>query len=133
MDRGINSYFDDNGISSMFNVKNLGSTLVYIAFIFAAYLALIMSYILQGFFGIFETPYKFIKKQMMWNFTLRVVIQQFQPMIMFSIINLYHLDNNMIVYLASSILTFFQIIVVHLVIPLMTMVIYKHDKNNTLE
>jgi hypothetical protein len=46
MDKGINSYFDDNGIASMFAVKNLGSTLVYIAFVFVAYLALILSYIL---------------------------------------------------------------------------------------
>jgi hypothetical protein len=62
MDKGINSYFENNGISSMYAVKNLGSTLVYIAFIIVSYLALILSYILQGFFRIFETPYRFIKK-----------------------------------------------------------------------
>jgi hypothetical protein len=54
-------------------------------------------------------------------------------MIMFSIINLYHLDNNLIVYLSSTVLTFFLIIIVHLVIPIMTIVIYKHDTNHTLE
>jgi hypothetical protein len=117
----------------MFTVKNLGSTLVYISFVIVAYLALVLSYILQGLFGIFESTHLFIKKFMMWNFTLRLLIQQFQPMIMFSIINLYHLDNNLILYLSSTVLTFFQIIIVHLVIPIMTLVIYKHDMNNTLE
>jgi hypothetical protein len=133
MDKGINSYFDDNGITSMFAVKNLGSTLVYIAFVILAYLALILSYISQGLFGIFESTHLFIKKYMIWNFTLRLLIQQFQPMIMFSIINLYHLNNNLIVYMSSTVLTFFLIIMVHLVIPIMTFVIYKHDVNNTLE
>ena len=133
MDRGINSYFDDNGITSMFAVKNLGSTLVYIAFVIVAYLALILSYIFQGLFGIFESTHLFIKKYMMWNFTLRLSIQQFQPMIMLSIINLYHMDSNLILYLSSTILTYCLIIILHLLISIMMFVIYKHDINNTLE
>jgi hypothetical protein len=133
MDRGINSYFDDNGITSMFAVKNLGSTLVYIAFVIVAYLALILSYIFQGLFGIFESTHLFIKKYMMWNFTLRLSIQQFQPMIMLSIINLYHMDSKLILYLSSTILTYFLIIILHLLISIMMFVIYKHDINNTLE
>lgn len=48
MDRGINNYFDDNGISSMFLIKNLGSTLVYLVFIIVAYFLLICSFILSG-------------------------------------------------------------------------------------
>ena len=39
----------------------------------------------------------------------------------------------MIVYLSSTVLTFFLIIIVHLVIPIITLVIYKHDMNNRLE
>jgi hypothetical protein len=116
----------------MFAVKNLGSTLVYIAFVIVAYLALILSYILQGLFGIFESTHIFIKKYMVWNFTLRLLIQQFQPMIMFSIINLYHLDNNLIVYLSSTVITFFLIIIVHLVIPIMAIIIYMHAMDNSL-
>jgi hypothetical protein len=48
MDRGINNYFDDNGISSMFLIKNLGSTLVYLVFIVVAYFILVLSFILSG-------------------------------------------------------------------------------------
>jgi hypothetical protein len=77
MDKGINNYFDENGISSMFTIKNLGSTLVYIAFIAGAYLALIISYIMQGIFGMFESVHLFIRKYIIWNFTLRLMIQQF--------------------------------------------------------
>ena len=127
IDKGINNYFDENGISSMFSIKNLGSTLVYLAFIAVAFLLLIISYILQGLFGIFESTHKFIKKNMMWNFTLRLLIQQFQPIIMFAIINLYHLDNSINIYLSSTVLTFLQLIVGHLVIPIMAVAIYSHD------
>jgi hypothetical protein len=127
IDKGINNYFDENGISSMFSIKNLGSTLVYIAFITTGYLLLIISYIMHGIFGIFESTHLFLKKYMMWNFTLRLLIQQFQPIIMFSIINLYHLDNELNIYLSSTVLTFFQLIIVHLVIPIMAMTIYSHD------
>jgi hypothetical protein len=111
----------------MFSIKNLGSTLVYLAFIAVAFLLLIISYILQGLFGIFESTHKFIKKNMMWNFTLRLLIQQFQPIIMFAIINLYHLDNSINIYLSSTVLTFLQLIVGHLVIPIMAVAIYSHD------
>jgi hypothetical protein len=45
----------------MFTVKNLGSTLVYIALVIVGYLALVLSYILQGLFGIFESIHLFIK------------------------------------------------------------------------
>jgi hypothetical protein len=48
MDRGINNYFDDNGISSMFLIKNLGSTLVYLVFIVVAYFTLLLSFILSA-------------------------------------------------------------------------------------
>jgi hypothetical protein len=48
MDRGINNYFDDNGISSMFLIKNLGSTLVYLVFIVVAYFTLVLSFILSA-------------------------------------------------------------------------------------
>jgi hypothetical protein len=48
MDKGINNYFDDNGVSSMFLIKNLGSTLVYLVFIVVAYFLLICCFILSG-------------------------------------------------------------------------------------
>ncbi len=47
-DKGINNYFDDNGVSSMFLIKNLGSTLVYLVFIVIAYFLLICTFILSG-------------------------------------------------------------------------------------
>ncbi len=77
IDKGINTYFDENGISSMFTVKNLGSTLVYLAFLVVSYLALIFSYIIFAFLGIFKGVHSFIKKYILWNFTLRLLIQQF--------------------------------------------------------
>jgi hypothetical protein len=48
IDRGINKYFDLNGISSMFIIKNLGSTLVFLGFIAFAYVCLLFTFLLSG-------------------------------------------------------------------------------------
>ena len=51
MDKGINNYFDDNGISSMFLIKNLGSTLVYLVFIVVGYFVMTCSFVLSALSG----------------------------------------------------------------------------------
>ena len=51
---------------------------------------------------------------------------------MFSIINLNKLDDILILYTASTGLSFFVISVTHLAIPLLAWVIFIHDKADTL-
>ena len=51
---------------------------------------------------------------------------------MFSIINLYHIQNDFFVYISSTILTYFILILVHLVILIMTVIIKKHNYHNKL-
>ncbi len=77
VDKGINIYFEQNGIQSMFAVKNLGSTLVYLVVVIFFYFLLVFVSLLYGMFGILKSTYFFIKKYMVWNFTLRLLIQQF--------------------------------------------------------
>ena len=76
--------------------------------------------------------YNWIKKHMVLNFTLRFLIQQYQPLVMFSIINLNKLGDILILYTASTGLSFFVISVTHLAIPLLAWVIFIHDKADTL-
>jgi hypothetical protein len=76
-DKAINEYFEQNGIQSMFAVKNLGSTLVYLVVVIFFYILLVFISLLYGMFGILKGTYLFIKRHMVWNFTLRLLIQQF--------------------------------------------------------
>ena len=117
----------------MFTVKNLGSTLVYLVLVIFFYLLLVLVSLIYGLFGILHKVYLFIKKHMVWNFTLRFLIQQFQPLVMFSIINLYHLQHDLILYVSSTILSFFILIMTHFVILIMTVDIRKSNKANRLK
>ncbi len=51
---------------------------------------------------------------------------------MFSIINLYHIQNDLFVYILSTILTYFILILIHIVILIMIGAIWKHDNHMTL-
>ena len=77
VDKAINEYFEQNGIQSMFAVKNLGSTLVYLVVVIFFFIVLVFISLLYGMFGILNGTYLFIKRHMVWNFTLRLLIQQF--------------------------------------------------------
>lgn len=61
----------------MFAVKNLGSTLVYLVVVIFFYFLLVFISLVYGMFGVLQSTYLFIKKHMVWNFTLRLLIQQF--------------------------------------------------------
>jgi hypothetical protein len=73
-DKAINEYFEQNGIQSMFAVKNLGSTLVYLVVVIFFFIVLVFISLLYGMFGILNGTYLFIKRHMVWNFTLRLLI-----------------------------------------------------------
>ncbi len=118
----------------MFTIKNLGSTLVYLVFLVLAYFSLIITSIMYGLFGIWLKLNLFIKRHMKWNFTLRLLIQQYQPLVMYSIINLYHLKDDLILYKFSSLVTFFVLVViVQWMIPIMSCIIHKYDKLKALD
>lgn len=117
----------------MFTVKNLGSTLVYLVVVIFFYFVLVFTSLLYGMFGILHRLYLFIKRHMVWNFTLRFMIQQFQPLVMFSIINLYHLQHDLILYISSIVITFFVLILAHFVILIMAIVIRQSDKAKKLK
>ncbi len=52
---------------------------------------------------------------------------------MFSMINFYHLNNDLSLYLASNILAFFLIVMVHLAIPILAITINNYDSTNSLD
>lgn len=52
---------------------------------------------------------------------------------MFSIINFYHLQNDLVIYVTSTLLTFFTFIILHLAIFVLIIIIKKKDEANALE
>lgn len=96
----LSNYFDENGFSSHVLLKNLGSSTFYIAILF---LLLILIPIFSGLKGVSpvyyllnpNTLYSFkkwslyLKKKFLWNGILRFLLQQFSPIFMGSLLNVF--------------------------------------------
>ena len=87
-DHGINKYFADNGFQSLLAIKNLGSTLFFIIFYFLAWFMLLILKIISIFIGSIDNKTKKLKTKLMWNGTITLILSQFAPMIISSLINL---------------------------------------------
>ncbi|TNV73054.1 hypothetical protein FGO68_gene11936 [Halteria grandinella] len=87
-DEAVNGYFDDSGFGSRIAVYNLGSTLVFMAGYAGAFLLMA---ILQPFKSSSKGVERFscfLQSVFLWNGIIRFVIQQFQPLLLSSLINL---------------------------------------------
>lgn len=88
----------------MFMIINLGSTFVFIVLILVL---LVFQLILQGLsvlFPIFEKPLAKLHAKLYWNFYMRFLIQQFQPLLITSLINLYKMETSTLVKFSSLVL-----------------------------
>ncbi|TNV86205.1 hypothetical protein FGO68_gene1499 [Halteria grandinella] len=100
-DESLNTFFEESGFQSQLMLKNLGSTLI-----FTIILALL--YFLDGLVKLIsrfdERILKLTSKlqdKLYWNSGIRFVIQQFQPLLVTSLINLYYMNATSILSLAS--------------------------------
>jgi hypothetical protein len=94
----LNSFFDENGYSSKYLLKNLGSTL---AFLFA-YLGLWFFLLFLKLLSLFSARYLIfltitysallgyqkLKTKLMWRLSIELFISQYPPMLVASLINL---------------------------------------------
>ena len=88
----LNGFFEENGFQSKSLVRNLGSTFIYICLY-------LLGYLLIGIFRCckpaspkllrFQT---WLEKFLLWNSALRFVLQQFPPILISSLINLYYVS-----------------------------------------
>lgn len=92
-DKPINSYFNQNGFQSMLLIKNLGSTFFFILFYFLAWSLLLSFKLASIFIDWFDKVAKKLESVLIWNGTINFKMQQFTPMIMCSIINLYDVSD----------------------------------------
>ncbi|TNV74793.1 hypothetical protein FGO68_gene5205 [Halteria grandinella] len=87
-DEAMNIFFESQGYQSKFILYNLGSTLVFLLM----HLTLLMYAGLMGFLSSFSLnankQYRFLHPRLFWGSTIRFIIQQFQPIIFASLINI---------------------------------------------
>jgi hypothetical protein len=78
-DTPLNEYFDENGFSSKQLIKNLGSTFVYFVILAAILILIPLLSLCSKWSSLLRRLTTWIKKQMIWNATLRFIIQQAPP------------------------------------------------------
>lgn len=83
----LNYYFDRAGFSSFIIMINLGSSFVYLAMILSMYALLPIIYILTPCLPIAIRLYNKLNGMLFWNFSIRFMIQQFQPLVLVSMIS----------------------------------------------
>ncbi|TNV86282.1 hypothetical protein FGO68_gene3639 [Halteria grandinella] len=92
VDQSLNPYFELSGFQSLYMLKNLGSTLV---FVFMYVMAFVLSFVcrwMKSFSQKFTIIGSKIDSMIYWNGSLRFLIQQFQPLLLSSLINLCNLS-----------------------------------------
>ncbi|TNV86575.1 hypothetical protein FGO68_gene11002 [Halteria grandinella] len=87
-DSPLNLFLESQGFQSQLILYNLGSTLIFIEIqvfllIYAGLMRLLSSMSILG-----KKQYEFLEKRLIWGGTIRFIIQQFQPLIFSSLINI---------------------------------------------
>ncbi|TNV87952.1 hypothetical protein FGO68_gene897 [Halteria grandinella] len=88
--QAINSQFYQNGFQQMMLLQNLGSTFVYMIIVISGFLMMILTRINLGLDirPIYRLS-RWLEVRLMWNYSLRFLMQQYPPLIISSLINMY--------------------------------------------
>ena len=92
---GFNDYFSKSGIAYMNLLKNLQSTLVYLVILAFMFGLSIPLYLLRKTNEVVLRLSTSLNSKLKWVSTLRFLIHQFQPIVMYSMINFYFVSNPM--------------------------------------
>ncbi|TNV86294.1 hypothetical protein FGO68_gene17292 [Halteria grandinella] len=101
-DEGLSLFFQQSGFQSMIIFKNLGSTLIFT-------IVMISLYLIQPLLGTvavlspkLSVQNEKLKGSLYWNSGIRFIIQQFQPLLIASLINLYYLKTDTVLNFLST-------------------------------
>lgn len=89
----------------MILLVNLGSTLVYLFILLNLYLLYLLLFLLASFMPKLEKCMTFLRSKLFWSWPLTFLLQQFQPLVMLSIINLYEMRTVTVLHTTSAILS----------------------------
>ncbi|TNV86560.1 hypothetical protein FGO68_gene5593 [Halteria grandinella] len=87
-DQPVNTFLDDQGFKSKLLVLNLGSTLIFLVMQVLLLFFTGISSLLKRHSRIAKRVYDYLSVRLFWGGTIRFIIQQFQPLLMSSIINI---------------------------------------------
>ena len=73
---GLNSYFNNSGFSNMNILKNMGSSVIYLAFMVAGFLVLLLSIPMKIIIPKISKVFDLLHRQLVWKSTFRFVYQQ---------------------------------------------------------
>jgi len=100
----MNEFFEENGFSSKYLIKNLGSSFVYMTIYICILCVYFLIALLAKVLPFFARPADSMSRKLFWNFSLTLFYSQYPPMIMACIINLYDLRYEKPIEMASMII-----------------------------
>jgi hypothetical protein len=131
--QAINPFFDDNGYSSCIFIANLGSTFIYILIYFAIFLLLSILRIIRtitcdslNFLRLYSN---WFESKILWNSVFRFIIQQYPPILISGLINIYNFDTSTQWKMISTYIAMVVLGVCKIAIISMSIIIYKHRFN----
>ncbi|TNV86328.1 hypothetical protein FGO68_gene1229 [Halteria grandinella] len=87
-DSPVNLFLESQGFKSKLLLQNLGSTLVFLLIQIFLLLYTGMMWLLRSASFLAEKQYQFLSARLLWGSTIRFLIQQFQPLLFASLINI---------------------------------------------
>ena len=109
-------------------IKNLGSSFVYIVFYFCVLIVYLLASRLSRVIPALARPASYLSGHLFWNLTISLFMSQYPPIIMASIINLYDIQFNNAVEIASTGLCFALVIVMPIGLIIAFYAIHKFRK-----
>ncbi|TNV86143.1 hypothetical protein FGO68_gene16416 [Halteria grandinella] len=113
-DQGLNEYFEEQGYQSMFTAINLGSTFIFSFMLLTLFLVYPLISMLGKRSTFLEKVEKYLREKLFWESSIRFVIQQFQPLLISALINLYSLQFDTAVTKLSTLLAISTLLILGL-------------------
>ncbi|TNV86189.1 hypothetical protein FGO68_gene6733 [Halteria grandinella] len=90
-DEPLNENFDQQGFQSMYAFKNLGSTLIFTIIMISLFASYFTFAACEDSSPLIGKLVRYLRNMLFWNSSFRFIIQQFQPLLISSLINMYSL------------------------------------------
>ncbi|TNV86210.1 hypothetical protein FGO68_gene9500 [Halteria grandinella] len=87
-DTALNSFLGEQGFQSKLLLFNLGSTLIFFSIQILLLMMSGVSFYIRSCSNVSRNVFNFLRERVIWASTIRIIIQQFQPLLMSSILNI---------------------------------------------
>ena len=118
-DYPLNSHFNENGFQSLTLLKNIGSTFFFLIIYILLWALLVLFKLFSNMTAFFENFRIKLYSWLMWNETINLLMSQFTPIMMSSILNLHDLkwDSNVAKFSSSLSVFLSTVVLVSIMLP----------------